>query len=107
MTAEARKAERVQAVTDTGLFGEKYIAENAERWAAMADEAWTTQLAEYTALKDTRGPAAPTPPVPSGAAAGAPALTDSLATGDEGKPSAVRQLLDQRKAGVDITKITI
>lgn len=49
--AAARKGERVEQLTTAGLFDEKYISENADRFAAMSDEDFTARMEEWKALK--------------------------------------------------------
>jgi hypothetical protein len=94
------KAERLQAMTDIGLFGEQHLKDNAARWAEMTDEQWVAQVAEYQALKDSVG-TTPPPPPPSGSSP----ITAAADVGNPNPPSAVRKVLDQRAAGVDLTKI--
>lgn len=95
---DAAKAERLEAVADTKLFTAEYMAENADRWASLTDEAWDAQIAEYRSLKDRAGEQ-PTPPPP-----GAAGPMAAAAEGDE-TDNPVRRVLQQRVAGVDLTKI--
>lgn len=85
----ARKDERLAKLKEVASFPEAYLADNADRFAAMADEEFTSRLAEYAALSGTRTPSE----IPAG--------TPGLKAGQEGPErnghSAVKDLMAHRR----------
>jgi len=100
----ARRGERLEAVRATAVFPDAYVEDNAERWAALDDEAWTVQLSEYQAIAAAR----PAPDTPAVEPKPAPALSVVTATaGDTATAarSAVADVLALRNQGLDIRQI--
>lgn len=92
--AEARKEERVKAVSEAATFPEEYVSANTERWASMDDEAFETLLADYRSVSAKSG-AETTTIVPT---------TSLQATRDEttsGAAPAAKALISLRRDGVD------
>lgn len=52
--AETRKTERVAAAKEVASFPDAYLEDNAERFAAMSDEAWETTLEGWRAIATKR-----------------------------------------------------
>lgn len=67
----ARKDERASQAKEAGVFDEKYIEENADRFAAMSDEDWASRLDEWKVV------AAAIQPVPATTKPAATALQAS------------------------------
>jgi hypothetical protein len=100
--AEARKAERVEKVKESANFSDDYLAENADRWAKMADE-------DFDALVETIKTAAPKK---EGASADDKIPADTKLAGasekasqGEGGGSALSTILDLRRAGIDARRL--
>lgn len=51
---EAVKAERVEKVRELNLFKDSYIEENADRYAAMSEEAFETAVADWKAAAEAK-----------------------------------------------------
>jgi hypothetical protein len=104
---EARKAERTEKVREAANFSDEYVEQNAERWAAMDDEAFEA------AVDGWREQAA----AASNGALGRPATSElpretalqaSRENGGKstGRTSAVREVMGLRRRGVDPRRIT-
>lgn len=51
---EARKASRLEEVNENATYSEEYIAERADRWAAMSDEEFAAFVADLQAAGATK-----------------------------------------------------
>jgi hypothetical protein len=90
---EARKEERVKAVSEAATFPEDYLTANTDRWAEMSDEAFEALLADYRSM----GTVIPAPtPIP-----GKTALHATRPAGDQGSASAAREVIRLRERGID------
>lgn len=91
---EGRRDERLTKLKDEAGFPEEYIKENADRFVAMDDEEFTARLEEYKALVAKAGAGSST--IPSQTALVASRQTTSTKPG-----SALREVLDLRRSGID------
>lgn len=101
---ETRRDEREKFVKELALFSDELIEKSKDRWAAMDDEAWEAQKAEYQEAADRKGikPA----PLPKERPT---AVTATVEGGVEGErsTSAVRAVMELRHEGVNTRKITV
>lgn len=95
--AEARKEERVKAVSEAASFPEEYVTANTDRWAAMDDEAFELLLADYKSVSAKSGGDTTTVPTT--------ALTATRDATTSGAAPAARALIGLRREGVDPRQI--
>lgn len=98
---DARLAEAAELKTKGGapVFDEKYLAENADRFAAMDDEAWASRLDEWKLIASANPAAAPaTPP-------GKTAFQASRQTTDPANGSSLHLISEMRRDGQDPRRI--
>lgn len=107
--AEAARTAEVAARRDARLdqvkvaaprFSQEYLAENAQRWAEMADEEFAERLVEYAALSG--GKVDDGPPTTSALQA---TTGDSGGTGRQAPKSAVASLAALRRQGIDVRTV--
>lgn len=101
---EARRDERATFVTELAIFDKEHVEKSQDRWAAMTDEDWEAQQAEYQKLADKKGI---TPrPLPKDRKPALTATADDDA-GGERSTSAVRAVMDLRHEGVNTRHISV
>lgn len=93
--AEARKAERVAKIAEVAKFPDKYVEDNADRWAAMEEDAFSAFLEGCGEIASANG-------------SKLPAFTGLQASREDKKTngSAVREVMRLRRSGVDPRTIT-
>lgn len=99
----ARKEERVKAAREVVAFSDEYVEANAERWAAMSDEAWTAALdgwREVAVAGNGSGIKPPTSEIPRETA-----LHASRDSGGKSK-SAARDVVRLRRSGINVHTLT-
>lgn len=95
---EQRKTERVDAVKEVASFSEEYLEANAERFAAMSDEAFAAAIEDWKAVRE----AASAKPTSDKEKAGLPAATAMTAARESTtEPNALNEVLSLRFQGVD------
>lgn len=101
---ESRRDEREAFVKELAIFSDELVEKSKDRWAAMDDEAWEAQKAEYQEAADRKGikPA----PLPKDRPTAVTATVEGSETGER-KTSAVRAVMDLRHEGVNTRKITV
>lgn len=100
---ETRREERATFVKDLAIFDEEHLDKSKDRWAAMDDETWEAQKAEYQKLADTKGIK------PSPLPKDRPAALTATADGEpkSRSTSAVRDVMELRQQGVNTRTITV
>jgi hypothetical protein len=102
--AAARRDERVEAVRATAVFPDSYVDDNADRWARLAEDAWTTQLGEYQAIAASRPAPSDTPVVDHKPPPAPSPVTAAADTGTDPR-TAVADVLALRTSGIDLRQI--
>jgi DNA repair exonuclease SbcCD ATPase subunit len=102
--ATARRGQRLDEVRATAVFPDTYVEENADRWARLNEDDWSTQLGEYQAIAAARPAPSDTPVVE---AKPAPALTAVAAVANDStdRKSAVAEVFALRTSGIDLRQI--
>lgn len=100
---ETRRDEREKFVKELAIFSDELVEKSKDRWAAMDDETWEAQKAEYQEAADRKG--IKPGPLPKER----PTAVTATASGDEGErgTSAVRAVMDLRQQGVNTRLITV
>lgn len=93
--AEARKEERVDRVKEVANFPEEYLTENADRFAAMADEDFEKALEDWSKIA----------PKPEGETKAPETAMESTRKPANENASLLRDVLGVRNRGVDIRRI--
>lgn len=100
---EARRGERIAQVKEVASFPDEYLDENADRFAAMSDEAFTAALEDWKAIASK--PKAKAEAADAGELVLDTAMTASRSTNTNTDTSVLRDVLALRQAGVDVRTI--
>lgn len=99
---EARREERIAKVKEVASFPDDYLATNAERFAAMSDEAFEAALEDWKAI----APKADKAGEEEGELLPSTAMTASrTTTNTTTDKSLLREVMSLREAGVDVRSI--
>jgi lysozyme family protein len=96
--AAARREQRVAAAKAAGVLADSYVDENADRFAAMADEEFNARLDEWRAIANAAG-------VKTGGIPSSTALEASRAT-EDAPVSALAYIGEFRRQRVDPSALT-
>lgn len=113
--AAARKDERVAEVAKVIAFPEKYMEDSADRWAEMADEAFSAELEGFKVLAEAHN-LKPKEPATAGedGKGGAPTKRSAMTAAEtaaagagsgRSRIGASREVMGLRNAGVDIRQL--
>lgn len=101
---ETRRDEREKFVTDLAIFSDELVEKSKDRWAAMDDETWEAQKAEYQELADRKG--IKPQPLPKERPTAVTATAEGAEAGER-STSAVRAVMELRQQGVNTRLITV
>lgn len=95
---EARKAERVERVKEAASFPDEYLEQNADRFAAMSEEAFELALEDWKTIAPKREESSELPPAET-------AMQGNRSVNTNSDINAMRSVLGARNLGVDVRSI--
>ncbi len=104
-TFETRRDERAGFVKELAIFSDELVEKSKDRWAAMDDETWEAQKEQYQEVADRKG-IRPQPLPKKDARPTALTATADDEGGDRGT-SAVREVMELTRSGVNTRTITV